>query len=357
MSKSQKQTETDPISSELSLARREWLTTFAVGGFAAAAATLPKYASSQGRPPAADSPELELRHIKAALDPLRATNFVEEGKRQGILDLDIDDGLAADINQFLGTTYQALVYAELVNQLPDEVRQSEEVQTDIAEMSPLLDQALADAYFVVGTADDGLKADIDRELRDNPDLLMDMAANLDEEGARHGMGIHGRLRLRRASAHMSARLRMQSTNELVADVTDKITRISERNQGEDGDGKQVQVSLAAVRMMDFEDVPSVSITPAPGMELSTATPEPSRESKRLERQARRLRRASLGLAGTGAGLLIAGGVALGVTGAIGWAVPITFGALAILLALFILGAAVRRRKQAKEALSKSTTDP
>jgi len=46
-----------------------------------------------------------------------------------------------------------------------------------------------------------------------------------------------------------------------------------------------------------------------------------------------------------------------VTGAIGWAGAITLGALAILLALFILGAAVRRRKQAKEALSQSTTDP
>lgn len=356
MSRSEEQTEAAPISSELSVARREWLTTFAVGGVATAA-TLPKYASSQGRPRAAGSPELELGHIKAALQPLRTTNFVAEGKRQGILDGDIDNRLATDINQFLGTTYQALVYSELVNQLPDEVRQSDEVQTDIAEMSPLLDQALADASFVVAMADDGLKADIDRELRENPDLLMDMAAGLDEEGARHGMGIGGRLRLRRASAQISARLRMQSTNEVVADVTDKITRISERNQVEDGDGKEVRVSLAAMRIMDFEDVPPVSISPAPGIELSAATPEPSREAKRLERRARRLRRASLGLAGAGAGLLIGGGVALAVTGATGFAGLITLGALAVLLALFILGAAVRRRKQAKEALSKSTTEP
>ena len=356
MSKPEKQIEAVPISFELSVARREWLTTFAVGGVAAAA-TLPKSASSQARSRAAGSPELELHHIRAALEPLRTTDYVEEGKRQGILDGDIDDGLATDINQFLGTTYQALVYSELVNQLPDEVRQSDEVQADIAQMSPLLDQALTDASFVVATADDGLKADIDRELRENPDLLMDMAAGLDEEGARHGMGFGGRLRLRRASAQISARLRVQSTNEVVADVTDKVTRISERNQVDDGDGKQVRVSLAAMRIMDFEDVPPVSISPAPGIELSTATPEPSREAKRLERQARRLRRASLGLAGTGAGLLIGGGVAYGVTLSVGALFPITFGALAVLLALFILGAAVRRRKQAKEALSKTTMEP
>ncbi|MGB5695843.1 MAG: hypothetical protein WBM46_09340 [Polyangiales bacterium] len=357
MSKSEKQVKADPISSVRPLARREWLTTFAVGGIAAATAALPKYASSQTRRRAAGSPELELRSIKAALEPLRTTNYVEEGKRQGIFDEDIDDGLSADINQFLGTTYQALVYSQLVNELPDDVRNSEEVQSDIAEMSPVLDQALADAHFVVGMADDGLKTDIDRELRENPDLLMDMAASLDEEGARHGMGIHGRLRLRRASAHISARLRMQSTNEVAADVTDKLTRIAERNHVEPGDGRHVEVSLAAMRMMDFDDVPTVSIAPAPTVEPSTPTSPQSREAKRLERKAKRLRRASGGLAGTGAGLLIAGGVGVGVTGAIGWAGAITLGALAILLALFILGAAVRRRKQAKEALSQSTTDP
>ena len=47
-------------------------------------------------------------------------------------------------------------------------------------MSPLLDQPLTGASFVVAVADEGLKADIDRELRENPDLLMDMAAGLDE---------------------------------------------------------------------------------------------------------------------------------------------------------------------------------
>jgi hypothetical protein len=363
MSKPERQTESDAIPSELSIARREWLTTFAVAGVAAATAAIPKYASSQTRPHAANSPELELRHIKTALEPLRAANYVEEGQRRGILDTDIDDALATDINQFLGTTYQALVYSELVNALPDDVRSSNEVQTDIAEMSPVLDQALADAYFVVEAADDDIKHEIDRELRQNPDLLMDMAADLDSEGAEHGMGIYGRVRLRRASSHLSARLRMQSTHELVADVSDKINRIAERNEAKRGDGTHVEVSLGARRMLAQYDDPIVS-TPSPApldpvVEPSSpqrAEPTASgREQRRLERKARRLKRASIGLAGAGAGLLIAGGVAYGVTAATGALVPITFGALAILLALFLLAAAVRRRKQAKEAQSKSTT--
>ena len=117
------------ISADRCIARREWLTSFAVAGVAAAAAALPKHASSQAPPHASNAPELELRRIKAAVDPLRVTNYVEEGQRRGIFDAEIDDELATDINELLGTTYQALVYSELVNALPNEVRSSEPVQS------------------------------------------------------------------------------------------------------------------------------------------------------------------------------------------------------------------------------------
>jgi hypothetical protein len=347
MSKSEKQA--DPIQSQHPLPRREWLTAFAAGGLSTMALGCKPYRTS---PHEAQSPELELRSIKAAVEPLRTTDYVAEAKRQGILDQDFRQELAADVNQFLGTTYQALVYSELVSQLPEDVRNSEEVQSDIVEMSPILDQAVADSYFVLGMADDELMADIDRELKENPDVLMDMAAALDEDGARHGMGIHGRLRLRRASAHLSSRLRMQSTKGVVADVTDKIARIAERNHVERGDGMHFGASLAARRMMDFEDVPSVS--PAPP---APPSPQSSLEAERLERKAKRLFRVSGGLAGVGAALLISGGFALSSTGAIGWAVAITFGALSLLIALFILGAAVRRRNQAKKAQSQSADGP
>lgn len=361
MSESPEQSETDPIPAQR-LPRREWLSTFAVGGLSTATAALG--CNSYGTLPRdAHSPELELRSIKAAVQPLRTTDYVAEAKRQGILETDISDALAADINEFLGTTYQALVYSELVNALPDDVRSSDEVQSDIAAMSPVLDQAVADAYFVIATADDDIEQEIDRELRLNPDLLMDMAADLDSEGAKHGMGIYGRVRLRRASAHLSSRLRMQSTHELVADVTDKLTRIAERNEDKRNDGAHVAVSPAARRMLDqYEDPFASTPSPAPispvvepSAPSSAEPPASGREQRRLERKAKRLKRASIGLAGTGAGLLIAGGVAYGLTAAIGALVPITFGALAILLALFILGAAVRRRKEAERAKSRSMT--
>jgi len=352
MSKSEKQA--DPIPSQHPLPRREWLTAFAAGGLSTMALGCKPYRTS---PQEAHSPELELRSIKTAVEPLRTTDYVAEAKRQGILDQDFSEELAADVNQFLGTTYQALVYSELVSQLPEDVRNSEEVQSDIVEMSPILDQAVADSYFVLGMADDELMADIDRELKANPDVLMDMAAALDEDGARHGMGMHGRLRLRRASAHLSSRLRMQSTKGVVTDTTDKIARISERNV-ERQDGRHFEVSLAARRMMSFEGVPAVSVPPASTDEPAPAPPPPqsSREAKQLERKAKRLFRVGGGLAGAGAALLIGGGVAFGATAAIGAAVPITFGALILLIALFVLGAAVRRRNQAKKAAQSQSAD-
>lgn len=361
MSESKRKTPDDPISSEHCLPRREWLTAFAAGGLAAATAALPRYSSGQTLPRAANSPKLELRYIKNAIKPLRTRNYVEEAQRQGILDNGIDDALTADINQFLGTTYQAQVYSELVNALPDDVRSSDEVQADIADMSPVLDQAVADAYFVIGMADDDIKKEIDRELRKNPGVLMDMAAGLDEEGAAHGMGIRGRLRLRRASSQLSARLRVQSTDEVVTDLTDKIARISERNGARRRHATNFEVSSAARRMLSLEV--EDPFAPAPPevetkLEYPAAPPvsdERRREIERLEHKAKRLTRASRGLAGTGGGLLIVGGIAFGVSGGLGGAFVMCVGGLALLLALFVLAAAARRRRQLEEAKSESTT--
>lgn len=347
MSKSEPDTEAEPVTSEHSLPRREWLTAFAAGGIAAVTAALPRYASGQRGPRPADSPELELRYIKDAVKPLDGRNYVEEAKQQGILDGGVNGQLEADINQFLGTTYQAFVYSELVNALPDEVRGSKEVQTDMAKMSPVLDQAVADAYFVIGMADDELKNDIDRELKRKPDLLMDMAAGLDEEGGRHGMGIHGRVRLRRASSQLSARLRLQSTDEVMTDLTDKVSRISERN----GVPRRTnfEVSLAARRIVgQYEDPFASTPAPQPAPVVETDSQRRRREIAHLERKAKSLTRASRGLAGAGGGLLIVGGVALGVGGFAG-AFVMCIGGFLLLIALFVLAAAARRRRQLEEA--------
>jgi len=349
MTRSDPNTEAEPITSEYSLPRRDWLTAFAAGGIAAATAALPRYASGERARRPADAPELELKYIKSAVKPLEGRNYGEEAKQQGILDGGVNGQLEADINQFLGTTYQAFVYSELVNALPDDVRSSKEVQADITKMSPVLDQAVADAYFVIGMADGEVKTAIDQELKENPDLLMDMAAGLDEEGGRHGMGIRGRLRLRRASSQLSARLRLQSTGEVMTDLTDKISRISERN----GTSRRsnFEVSLAARRMMSVDDDPFIPEPAAPSAPppKEKAQAKRSAEIRQLERKEKTLTRAARGLAGTGGGLLIAGGIALGVSGGLGGAFVMCVAGLALLLALFVLAAAARRRRELEEA--------
>lgn len=364
MSESEKEIKRDAASSGRTLPRRQWLAGVAVGGAAAATATL-GYESCETTPRAADSPELELGYINTALQPLQELDYVAEGKRKGLLSQEIHEELSADINQYLSTTYQALVYSELVNALPDDLRKSDEVQSDIATMSPVLDQAVADAYFVVGMADDETKKQIDRELIENPDVLMDMASGLDDEGARHGMGMRGRLRLRRASRQLSAQLRMQSTDELVTDLTDQLTRYAERNgaraQGDSG----FEVSPAARRMLaQYDDPLGSTPSPQPAGEVESSPPpeaespsagespavqtERRREIARLERKEKSLTRASRGLAGAGGGLLIAGGIALGVTGVVGAAVPMCIGGFLLLIALFVVAARARRRRQLEE---------
>jgi len=364
MSESDKQTKHDAASSGRTLPRREWLAGVVVGGAVAATATL-GYESCETTPRSPDSPELELGYIKTALQPLKELDYVAEGKRKGLLSQDIQDELSADINQYLSTTYQALVYSELVNALPDDLRKSDEVQSDLATMSPVLDQAVADAYFVVGMADDETKKQIDRELRENPDVLMDMASGLDDEGARHGMGMRGRLRLRRASRQLSAQLRMQSTDELVTDLTNQLTRYAERNGARAEGDSGLEVSPAARRMLaQYDDPLGSTPPPQPGGEVESSPPpeaespsagespavqaERRREIARLERKEKSLTRASRGLAGAGGGLLIVGGIALGVTGMVGAAVPMCIGGFLLLIALFVLAARARRRRQLEE---------
>jgi membrane protein implicated in regulation of membrane protease activity len=78
----------------------------------------------------------------------------------------------------------------------------------------------------------------------------------------------------------------------------------------------------------------------------------------LEAKEERLTRASRGLAGAGGGLLLVGGIAYGVTGAIGALAPICIGGFLLLIALFVLAARTRRRRQLEEerARLKSTDD-
>ena len=373
MSDSKKQTEGEPASSDRTLPRREWITAFTVGGVVAACATL-RIDSCETVPRAADSPELELRYIKTAVEPLSKKDYVAEAKRQGLLSEDIHEALTADINEYLSTTYQALVYSELINGLPEDLRESEEVQSDIAAMSPLLDQAVADAYFIVGTADDEIKKQIDREVREDPDVLMDMASFLDQGGASHGMGIRGRLRLRRVSRQLSSRLRMQSTEEVIADLTDQVTRYAERNDARTPSDTNFEVSLASRRMLAVYQEPTSVVerwhpeafvdpskSATEGGETAEADSESAKKSAQaqeesdrrrriteLTRKEKSLTRASRGLAGAGGALLIGGGIAFGVTGAIGGAVLMCIGGFLLLIALFVVAARTRRRKQLEE---------
>ena len=372
MSDSKKQPEGKPPSSSRTLPRREWLTAFTVGGVAAAGATL-GIDTCETVPRAADSPELELGYIKTAVEPLSKKDYVAEAKQREIIGQEIHEALAADINEYLSTTYQALVYSELINALPEHLRETEEVQSDIVAMSPVLDQAVADAYFIAGTADDEIKKQIDREVREDPDVLMDMASFLDKGGASHGMGLRGRLRLRRASRQLSARLRMQSTDEVITELTDQITRYAERNEARTPSDTGFEVSLASRRMLAAYQEPTSAVErwhpeafvdpsqPATeGGETAEADAESAKKSAQEELDRRRriteltrkeksLTRASRGLAGAGGALLLGGGIAFGVTGGIGGAVLLCIGGFLLLIALFVVAARTRRRKQLEEA--------
>jgi hypothetical protein len=342
------------------LPRRDWLAGFAAGGVVTAGAAL-GYESCQVKPRVAYAPDLELSYIKSAIGPLQSTDFVSEGQRRGLLDEGIQKDLAGDINEYLSTTYQAFVYSELINALPRELRESDQVRSDVDGMAPVLDQAVADAYYVIGMADEDTRKQIDDELRENPDALMDLASGLDDDGSQSGLGIRGRIRLRRASRQLSARLKMQSADELFTEITDQMTRYSERNsEGKSGTG--FGVSGATQRMVAaYQDsgLPPWDERTAGGRaeagqkaetktEESYLKPASYSELERLRQKEKGLKRGAAGLAGAGAGLMIIGGIAYGVTGAIGGLVPICIGGFLLLLSLFVAGALARKRRKIRE---------
>jgi hypothetical protein len=363
MSESDEKTETEGKDEEKrKLPRREWLAGFAAGGVVTAGAAL-GYESCQVTPRVAYAPDLELSYVKSAIGPLQTTDFVSEGQRRGLLETGIQKGLADDINEYLSTTYQAFVYSELINALPRDLRESDEVRSDVEGMSPLLDQAVADAYYVIGMADEETKKQIDDELRENPDALMDLASGLDDDGSQSGLGIRGRIRLRRASRQLSARLKMQSADELFTEITDQMTRYSERNAEGKADAG-FGVSGATQRMVAAyqgsgsasglssgrtvggrADAFRKSETEVEESYLDTASYS---ELERLRQKEQGLKRGAAGLAGAGAGLMLIGGIAYGVSGAVGGLVPICIGGFLLLLSLFVAAALAGKRRKIRE---------
>lgn len=349
------------------LPRRDWLAGFAAGGVVTAGAAL-GYESCQVQPSVAYAPDLELGYIKSAVNPMRSMDFVSEGQRRGLLDQEIPKDLAGDINEYLSTTYQAFVYSELVNALPRDLRESDEVQSDIAAMSPVLDQAVADAYYVIGTSDEATRKLMDEELRENPDALMDLASDLDDDGSERGLGIRGRIRLRRASRQLSARLKMQSADELLTEITDQMTKYSERNSAGNTD-TGFGVSGATERMVaayqgslpPWDDAPERTARGAADTSGKTKDQEERTEAEgsylkrgsyaeldRLKQKEKGLKRGAAGLAGAGAGLMIIGGITYAATAAVGGLVPICIGGFLLLLSLFVAAALARRRRQVRE---------
>ena len=369
MSESEEESESEAEGEKKqTLPRRDWLAGFAAGGVVTAGAAL-GYESCQVQPRVAYAPDLELGYIKSAVHPMRSMDFVSEGQQRGLLDQEIPTDLAGDINEYLSTTYQAFVYSELVNALPRTLRESDEVQSDIAGMSPVLDQAVADAYYVIGTSDEATRKQMDEELRENPDALMDLASDLDDDGSQRGLGIRGRMRLRRASRQLSARLKMQSADELLNEITDQMTKYSERNTEGTHDAN-FGVSGATQRMVaayqgslpPMEGAPERTVGGrADAYQRSEDVQERTEagvsyverpsyaELERLKQKEKGLKRGAAGLAGAGAGLLVAGGIAAGVTGGgIGGLVTLCLGGFLLLLSLFVAGALARRRRQVRE---------
>jgi hypothetical protein len=178
---------------------------------------------------------------------------------------------------------------------------------------------------------------------------------------------------------------MQSANEVIAELTDQLTKVSERNTARSEGDTGFEVSSAAKRMWAAYQEPVRGVEKwHPEAYADPMHPEPAPEPEpaagdlgsaeekafddlerqqrasltRLEQKEQALTRASRGLAGAGAGLLIGGGIGFAVSGGVGGMVAMCIGGFLLLIALFVLAARTRRRKELEEKQGrlKSTGD-
>jgi len=167
---------------------------------------------------------------------------------------------------------------------------------------------------------------------------------------------------------------VHQAEEVITDLTDQITRYAERNEARTPSDTSFEVSLASRRMLAaYQEStsalerwhPEAFVDPsqaeAEGDEAAEADAASAKQQAQAEEELNRRRRvanlsqkeesltrASRGLAGAGGALLIAGGIAFGVTGGIGGAVLMCIGGFLLLIALFVVGARARRRTQLEE---------
>jgi len=244
---------------------------------------------------------------------------------------------------------RALTYTGLVLDLPQEVRRSAPLVALGGQLEAELDQTVMDALWVLAHSGQDARERLDRAVRNHPGFVMDFVERLDLGAAEQGLATGSRLRLRRVAAEINSRLRVESVDSLMTDVTSKMARVVEVS-GSEAAHKRLAVTQATLEMFAATEgageLSGAGVPPSARVMLSPADERLLRFSvEHMDRRHRRRRSTAIGMAGIGAVTLGIGVAAVAATGELGGAAVITIGSILLVLSLVVGAMAARARRQ------------
>lgn len=226
----------------------------------------------------------------------------------------------------------ALTFAGLFGALSVDAQRHPEARAKLRSVEPMLDRAMAKAGYLLSNTSDAGYALVDSAIEATPGLIEDVLKGLDAGSRDVGLGIGGRMKLRRVGTHLAGRLRVQPAKTLADETMSKVGRMAHHH----GLAQSVGVSVAHNALRDV--FYSVGEQPPPVQRTLT-----DNRIARYERRTTAFMRTGAVLAGLGALVLVVSGAALAITSEIGPAFGLTAGAILASLALtFIIIAASRR---------------
>ncbi|PRQ09220.1 hypothetical protein [Enhygromyxa salina] len=342
--------------------RRGFLTTTFAGGLAVSGSACASGRAGQPSevPLADDELERKLDRLDATLERMNHRHttrwFHEQRRAAGAKPpTEADRERLTHEGELVRASLRSALLLSSVAELPEQNRSDPRVTARVQQIAGEADYALLGTLSKLRSLDASDLAALDREFAQGS-LGMDVAEHIDELSAKLDVSAPRRLHLRRMAQHLDWRLEREAFSAVVSEVVDKVGRavdaIADSLAGAGpGEMNGLAVALAGadvnwvartrevVRFYAPADgaddaeqadaapepepvglpsatAPSAPVGPAPNPTPAEPAPwelEQQREQARAAEQAKleKRRRTGLILTGTGAGLLVLGGVAVG----------------------------------------------
>jgi len=173
--------------------------------------------------------ELETRELMGRLE--RGLSAVRNAP-SGDMSRDMPWLLRPDLHEHvLRLTLEALVVADVTRSIPDGTPVPHVLAASLAPVLPSIQRAAHTHHLLLSRMPQAARRNLDRRMRDRPELAMDVAGWIDAQAAALGVPHANRARLRHAALNTGTRILRQSANAVIDDCVEKADRAVARGGG------------------------------------------------------------------------------------------------------------------------------